>query len=334
MKVTLKDIAADTGYSISTISRVLNGSDKISTKTRKKVFDSAKKLNYPIYNISLNGDNFADTLKVSLILTSFHTGEFYASFFHGINESANKQNIQLSLVSLPCKLEEILKTIKELSRQKEDGLILFAPELTPSDYKKIPDILPDNYPFISNGLIENPVFPSITFDGYSGGFLVAEHFQNQGYESCGLIHGPLDRTEARHRANGFRDYIIQAGNMDLIWEHQGDYTFESGKEAFKAFEETRDKPRAIFASNDAMCHSFIEEALMHGYDVPGDIALAGYDDLPICTRHRPAISSVHTDYQKLGHITLEKLKDLLSNPQQERGILSLIPVSFVKRESS
>lgn len=333
LKVTLKDIAEDTGYSISTVSRVLNGSDKISTKTRREIYQSAKKLKYPVYR-SLNGDTLIDTLNVSLILTRFHIGEFYASFYHGFNVAAQKHNIQLSLTSLRCPFDKALKRIKKLSDSKNDGLIIFAPEFRRSEYQKVYEALPDKYPVVSNGLVENPVFATVTFDGYSGGFLAAEHFRNQGYRTCGIIRGAFDAVEARYRSNGFQDYIFQAPDMELSWDYHGDFTFESGKEAFKNFHKLENKPRAIFASNDAMCHAFMEEALMHNYDIPGDIAIVGYDDLPICGRHRPGISSIHTDYEKLGEVTMEKLKELLSNPRQGKRVLSLVPVTLEKRKSS
>lgn len=333
LKVTLKDIADDTGYSISTVSRVLNGSDKISTKTRRLIYQSAKKLKYPVYR-SINGDTLIDTLNVNLILTRFHVGEFYASFYHGFNAAASKHNIQLSMTSLKCPFERALKRIKDLSNRKNDGLIIFAPEFRRIEYQKLFDALPDKYPVVSNGLIESPVFTTVTFDGYSGGFLAAEHFKKQGYMKCGIIRGAFDAIEARYRSNGFRDFIFQAPDMELSWDYHGDFTFKSGKEAFKDFQQLESKPRAIFASNDAMCHSFMEEALMNGYDVPGDIAMVGYDDLPICKRHRPSISSIHTDYEKLGEVTMEKLKELLSNPKQEKGVMSLVPVELKHRESS
>ena len=83
-----------------------------------------------------------------------------------------------------------------------------------------------------------------------------------------------------------------------------------------------------------MGHGFLEEALKKGYNVPEDLALVGYDDLPICNRHRPSISSVHTDYESLGNVTMEKMKEILANPNQQEGILSLVPVRIEHRESS
>lgn len=333
MKVTLKDIADETGYSISTVSRVLNGSKKISTKARRAIYQSAKRLNYPIYR-TLNGDKIINSLKIFFIVTGFHIGEFYASLFDGMTKAAEKYNAQISLVSIKKPFEETLQTIKDLSNEKYEGMIIFAPEFSQEHYQKILDVLPDNFPVVSNGLIENPVVSTVTFDGYSGGYLAAEHLHKRGYKSCGIIRGPFEKSDARYRSNGFRDYIFQTSDMKLTWEYYGDFTFEAGIKAFKSFQKADANPRAIFASNDVMGHAFLEEALANGYNVPEDLALIGHDDLPICRRHRPTISSIHTDYEKLGLVTMEKMKEILSNPEQQQGVLSLVPVTVASRESS
>lgn len=334
MKVTLKDIAEETGYSISTVSRALNGSDKIGAKTRRAIVHTAKRLNYPIYH-TLNGESNVETLKICLVISQYHVGEFYASFFYGINHAAEDHNIRLALVSLLKPFPDLVDDIRDLTRnQQYDGIILFTPELKKSDYKKLQDELPDQFPVISNGLIENPIFTTISFDAYSGGYLAAEHFSKKEYRTCGVIRGPFRKAEARYRANGFRDYIIQAPEMDIVWEYNGDFTFEAGVKAFNNFKEAEEKPRAIFACSDEMCHGFMEEAMLNSYRIPEDIAMIGFDDLPICKRHRPTISSIHTDYEKLGSVTMEAMREIVSNPKQQKGVLSLVPVDLEVRDSS
>lgn len=333
MKITLKDIAEETGYSISTVSRVLNGSNKISKKARRTIYKSARRLDYPIHR-AVNGERIVGKLKLFLVITGFHVGEFYASMFNGINDAAEKNNIQISMISMRKPFEEILHDIKELSKQHYDGMILFAPEFKRKDYLKIVEELPNDFPIISNALIENPVISTVTFDNYSGGFLAGEHFKKQGYQKCGVIKGPFKKAEARYRSNGFRDYILQNPTMELCWEYQGDFTFKTGTKAFESFLSKEEKPRAIFAANDEMGHAFLERALEYGFQIPDDLALISYDDLPICVRHRPTISSVHTNFEKLGVVTMEKMKELLSNPVQQHGVLSLVPVNLKIRETS
>lgn len=333
MKVTLEDIARDTGYSISTVSRVLNGSEKIGSEARRKILVSANKLNYPIPD-EVAIDALVNPLRLFFIMTNFHQGEFYASFFHGMNLAVEKGNIQLSLLSLQKPFDELLIQIRELSKQKYDGLVLYTPGLTREHYEEIKKALPDNYPVVSNHNIENPVFPTVTFDSYSGGFIAAQHFGERGYSDLGIIEGPFERTGSRNRANGFKDYIRKNAGMNLIWQYTGKHKHESGVEAFGDFEKQKKKPRAIFSCNDVMAHAFMEEAMAKGYRFPDDIAIVGYDDLPLCTRNRPTISSIHTDYERLGTVTVDMIKELLSSPENQEGITTFVPVSLEARESS
>ena len=83
-----------------------------------------------------------------------------------------------------------------------------------------------------------------------------------------------------------------------------------------------------------MCLGFLEHATKNGLDIPNDIAIAGYDDLPICEYVHPSITSVHTDYNILGNKTFNLLKEKINAPYDHSGILSIIPVSLSVRHSS
>lgn len=97
MKTTLEDIAKATGYSISTVSRVLNGLDGTSTNAREQILRSAHKLNYPVWNVG--NDVITDPVDVLLVI-GFEVGEFYASFFDGFNQAAANGKVRLNLTSL------------------------------------------------------------------------------------------------------------------------------------------------------------------------------------------------------------------------------------------
>lgn len=335
MKITLKDIAKDTGFSESTVSRVLNGSSKISTETKEIILESARRLEYfsPKQRKSGASKQF---LNVALIASDFNEGEFYVSFFNGLNQASKKNNIRLSLIGLIDPGEELKNLLKEISLHSYyDAVLLYIPEYTRLDYENLTSNIPNGLPIISNALIENPVFPTVTFDGYSGGYLAARHLEDQSYSSLGLIQGPFRRAESRYRSNGFKDYIQQHGDLDLHWVHDGDFTFESGARAYKEFKQLKQKPRAIFASNDDMANGFMESAKREDVKFPEDVAIVGYDDLPVCRHNQPTISSIRTDYEALGMMTMKLLRELAEMPDHSSGnMLSFISVSLQHRESS
>ncbi len=332
MKVTLKDIAKETGYSISTISRVLSNVGKISTKAREEILQAAQRLNYPSSRIA-GYEIHKKHLNVALI-TDFHEGEFYASYYYGIDRAAANENVQLSLLNVSDPKNNIKKFMGDLLSDKYyDCAILFIPELLRKDYEDLMDVIPDSFPVVSNALIENSIFSTITFDGYSGGHQAARLFYKFGYRKVGIVKGPARKAESRFRYNGFKDYIDGKPDMDLAWEFQGDFEFNSGVQSFHDMVESGSAPDAVFICNDLMATAFVDTALVNNVMVPYDIAVLGYDDLPMCRHNNPTISSVRTDFQQLGFATIQALKNRFSGNGQQHGILSLIPVSIMERES-
>jgi len=331
LKVTLKDIAEDTGYSISTVSRVLNGLDA-NRQTKNKILKSARKLNYPVQNIV--GEVDSDKMLNVLLICGIEIGEFYASFFDGLNNAASREKVRLIVSSLKDDIPKISDITDKIHEEEIDGLIINLPRIQRGHYEKLKKALPSNFPVVSNEILNSQVFATVGFDNYGGGYQVAKHFDNKNYHSCGIIYGPSDKNVSRQRAHGFLDYITYQSNMETVWEYEGDFSFESGLKAFKSFEKSKTKPRAIFACNDNMNHGFIQDAMIKGYQFPDDIAAVGFDDLPICKRHRPQLSSVHTNYEELGAVSIQRLKELMANPNRPASVLSMVPTELRERESS
>ncbi|TVQ73145.1 MAG: LacI family transcriptional regulator [Balneolaceae bacterium] len=333
MKVTLKDIAKETGYSISTVSRVLSDSENISRKTRDEVLSAAKRLNYPFSGFkSINHDG--ENLNMALI-TDFWEGEFYASYFSGYSATALSEKVRLSLLSIADPRNQLNSFLTELIRENYyDGFILFLPDLERNNYQLLLEIIPEHYPVVSNAMIENPVFSTITFDGYSGGHQAANLFYDHGYRNVGIVKGPPEKADGRFRYNGFRDFIYNKKDMYLIWECEGDFTFDSGYRAYDLLKQSGMKPEAVFISNDLMAAGFIENAKSNNVHIPGDIAVLGYDDLPMSRHSKPAISSIRTDFEQLATATLRIIKYQKQQKAFQRGIMSLIPVSISERDST
>ena len=335
MKPTLKDIAESTGLSVSTVSRVLRGKAKRNSANVASIIEAAKHLNYPIYN---DDDLFMsdDSDLFIALIASTDIGEFYSSFFNGFSIAGQNADIQFGLVNIPPSVDHIVDLLHDLSSKRFDAAILFLPMLFEQDYKDILAEAPENFTLISAATVFNPVIDTVSFDSYRGGHLVGKHFHERGYENIGVVIGNANRNESLLRKSGLTDYIQHHSDMDLIWQFEGDYSFESGQDAFDAYVKLAKKPRAIFLVNDNMCFGFMEQARRKGIAIPDDVAIVGYDDLPICAHHYPSISSVHTDYTQMGATAISVIEQKLSNgaPNAHQGIVSMVPVSLSVRESS
>ena len=333
MKVTMKDIAERTGYSISTVSRVLSNSSRISNKAKEEIFQAARKLNYKFSPIT-SSERSAWLQNIALI-TDFHEGEFYSSFFYGFLQATREKNIRLSLLNVYNPHEEMETFIKDIvSEGYFDGIILFVPELTQSEYISILKQIPRDFPIVSNALIDNPKITTITFDGYSGGTQAAQHLDKIGLQKVGIIKGPRSKAESRFRSNGFRDYITNTDHMQIIWEYEGNFEYPSGIKAFENLMATKLHPEGIFVSNDLMATAFIGQAKSKGLKIPEDMAIISYDDLPLCVQNVPTITSINTDFTRLGLYTIQQLEVKLKGGTDGFSALSLIPVELIPREST
>lgn len=122
----------------------------------------------------------------------------------------------------------------------------------------------------------------------------------------------------------------------MTWEFEGEFTYNSGIEAYKDFATLDNPPRAIFGSSDLMSLAFMEEAKRVGLKLPDDIALISYDDLPLCQHTYPNISAIQTNFRELAHATIQALIDQTKTKHngRQQGVLSQIPVNLVKRGTS
>lgn len=334
MKATLKDISDKTGLSISTVSRILRGESKTSSKNVELTIKTAQEINYPLNSRVLNGKyDYKQRLQVALV-TSFYPDEFYSTFFYGFNSATKGFNINLSLYTFNPAEGSLGEFLTELSHNSIDAAVLFLPTLQEQDYRNMLDNIPEDFTLISAAPLFNPVLDTITFDSYRGGYIVAKHFYEKGYHDVGIITGPTNKNESLLRKNGFTDYISQKSDMNLTWIFEGDYTFDAGKNAYEEYSGLAKKPRAVFASNDYMCLGFLEQATKDGLKIPNQIAIAGYDDLPICNYVHPSITSVHTNYEILGQKTFNILKEKMKSESNHSGVLSIIPVTLSIRSST
>jgi DNA-binding LacI/PurR family transcriptional regulator len=333
MKITLKDIAKDTGLSISTVSRALARKGKISSKNEKKIFESAHRLNYPLNNVS-TPVSLRDNIYIALI-TRFHPGEFYASFYEGFDLASKNTNVNFGLFNVANKEKSNIDFIASVKQDLFDAAVIFLPTFSESDYHELIEEVGIEFPMISAAPLATPVMDTVAFDNYRGGHLVAKHFHERGYKKIGIIQGPTSKIEAQLRKNGLTDYC-ETNGLEVIWDYHTNYDLEEGQAAYEHFKSSANKPEAIFASNDALGVGFMQRAIRDGLSIPKDVAIASYDDLPICKYHHPTITSVHADYETLGANILDMLMERLHNeePTPHTGFTKLVPVTLNVRESS
>ena len=327
MRVTLKHIADDTGLSIATVSRALNRQKRNYSTSEEKIYASARKLGYPLF---INADENRQ-LSIALVMKLFE-GEFYASLINGFHEASGSTGSEIIFSYVAKQLDNPVDYIINLSK-KYSGICLFLPSMTNNDYLKIKEEL-GQYPIISLLPSRNPKIDTVCFDSYRGGYMVAKHFQEQGYKKFGYVSGPSKRADALFRKNGFLNHIHEIDDLELVWSFEGDFSSSSGKAAFAEYKNTGLKDVAVFGGNDYSCFGFMKAAIESGYKIPDDFIIAGYDNLSFCETFTPELTSIATDFHELGKKSIRIIENMVAENSDSFGTISMIPVKIKIRTSS
>ena len=327
MRVTLKHIADDTGLSIATVSRALSRQKRNHSTSEEKIYASAQKLGYPLFTNA--GEN--QQVSIALVMKLFD-GEFYASLMNGFYEASESTNSKIVFSYVAKQNDNPVDDIIKLSK-KYSGICLFLPSMTNNDYLKIKEGV-GQYPIISLLPSQNPKIDTVCFDSYRGGYMLAKHFEEQGYKKFGYISGPPKRADALNRKNGFINHIYENDDLELAWSFEGDFSSSSGKAAFAEYKNTDLKDIAIFGGNDHSCFGFMKAAIESGYKIPDDFMIAGYDNLSFCETFTPELTSIATDFHELGKKSIHIIENMAAENSDSFGNISMIPVTIKIRTSS
>jgi DNA-binding LacI/PurR family transcriptional regulator len=327
MRITLKHIANDTGLSIATVSRALSRQKRTHSTSEEKIYSSARKLGYPIFKNP--GEN--QQLSIALVMKLFE-GEFYASLMNGFYKASASTTSEIIFSYDAKHLDDTVNYIINLSK-KYSGICLFLPSMTNNDYLKIKEGV-GQYPIISLLPSKNPKIDTVCFDSYRGGYMLAKHFEEQGYKKFGFISGPSNRADALFRKNGFLNHINESDDLELAWSFEGDFSSALGKAAFADYKNTGLKDIAIFGGNDYSCFGFMKAAIESGYKIPNDFIIAGYDNLSFCETFTPELTSIATDFHALANKSIRIIENMIADNSDSYGNISMIPVRIKIRNST
>ena len=327
MRVTLKHISDDTGLSVATVSRALRRRERRHTPNEEKIYASARKLGYPFF--ANTGEN--EQLSIALVMKLFE-GEFYSSLLNGFYEASEGTDSKIIFSYVAKQNDDLVDDIINLSK-RHNGVCLFLPSMTNNDYLKIKEGV-GQYPIISLLPAKNPKIDTVCFDSYRGGYMLAKHFQEQGYKKFGFIAGPSERADAIFRKNGFLNHIHEFDDLELAWSFEGDFTSSSGKTAFEDFKDTGLNDIAIFGGNDYSCFGFMKAAIESGYKIPDDFIIGGYDNLSFCETFSPELTSITTDFHELGKKSIRTIENMVEENMESVGQISMIPVGIRVRNST
>lgn len=327
MVVTIKDVAREAGVSVATVSRALNGSATVTPETRARIDRAVARLRYVPMSAARSLVT-RRTMAVGALLPDLF-GEFFSELIRGIDLAARAHGLHLLLSSSHGDADEAAVALRAM-QGRVDGLLIMSPHVDAGFLDRhlaagLPAVLMDT-------ALRGKRCARVNLDNRGGARAMTAHLIACGHRSLAFIGGPVANHDARERRRGFEETIAETRGARA--RHlQGDYSEESGYRAGRALLAARRRPDAVFAANDMMAIGCLSAFNAAGLDVPGDIALAGFDDIPIARYMHPPLTTVRVPIARLGHDSLEKLVRQMQSPDTPRADVATIPCEVVVRAS-
>lgn len=328
--VTIRDVARRARVSIATVSRALNNTGKVRPEIRERVLRAARTLRYTPHGGARSLIS-GRTHTVGLLLPDLY-GEYFSELIRGVDRAARRRGLHLLVSSSHGSASEAASAVRALSG-RIDGLLAMVPG---EDAGFIREALPPTLPTVLlNSRTSGAQCPTLLVDDFGGARAMTRHLLERGYRRIAHIRGAEGNLQAEERLRGYRAALKGSGAAPPT-VIEGDFTEEGGRRAGQAIAARSERPDAIFAANDMMAVGCLLALREGGIRVPEDMALAGFDDIPLTRFVSPPLTTVRADIATFGLRALERLAGLMGAgaapsdaPSTER-----LPVEVVVRGSS
>ncbi|MEU9095802.1 LacI family DNA-binding transcriptional regulator [Streptomyces sp. NPDC048428] len=322
----MAEVAALAGVSSQTVSRVANNRENVDANTRERVLSAMQTLGYR--------PNTAARALVTgrfgaLGVISFDVGAHgNARTLGAIADAAREAGFSVNYMGVRAQTEAaVQQAFQHLMLQSVDGIVLVESQMldTPSLH------LPAAMPIVVADGDAGHRYPNVDFDQALGARSAVTHLLDLGHRTVWHVAGPRDSFAARRRAESWRSALDDAGAPapPVLY---GDWTAESGYRAGRKLTE-RPEATAVFAANDQMALGLMRALHEAGRDVPGDVSVAGFDDIAEAAFFQPPLTTVHQDFDLVGRHCVTLLLNQIGGSADGRRRLAVEP-SLVVRSST
>jgi LacI family transcriptional regulator len=297
-EATIRDVAKKARLSVATVSRALNGFENVSEQARVRVAEAVRELSY-VPHAGARSLSLARTNAIGVVLPDLH-GEFFSEIVRGMDREASRRGYFLLLSNLHARAEQAALALRAM-HGRVDGLIVMAPHLSA---EALAAALPSQVPSVLiNTRDGSGVRSAIHLDNAAGVRAVVDHLITLGRKRLIHIAGPQGNIDADERSAAVREACLAHGVEGEVVH--GDFEEESGAEAIVQLLDGGQGFDAVFAANDNMAIGALAALRLRGLRVPEDVAVAGFDDIPLA-RHL-GLTTVRVRIDELGERALARL---------------------------
>lgn len=293
----IRDVARRAGVSVASVSRALNGHTNVHPDTRAKVNAAAKALGY-VPHAGARSLSMARTHAIGVVLPDLH-GEFFSEIVRGMDREADARGYQLLLSNMHADPDMAAHAMRAM-RGRVDGLVVMAPQI---DAAGLDALLPPGLPAVLVHSADGSGRAALRIDSRAGAEAVTRHLLAIGRRRIVHIAGPEGNIDGQERQAGFLAAMAESDATPIVVA--GDFSDEGGAAAVRALLAAGTPFDAVFAANDMMALGALMVLRDGGIDVPGQVALAGFDDVPMA--HYLALTTMRVRMAEIGAKAVARL---------------------------
>ncbi len=330
-RVNIKRVAQEAGVSTQTVSRVINNRPDVSPETRQRIQQVIRRLGYQPDAIARSLVSHR-TRTLGLITTDF-SDYFFTQVIAGAEAEARRQGYFFMLGSTQRNPEDEPVYIRLLTERHVEGILWARPSSSPDD-QHLKALLEEGVPVVTTAYhLPNQTLTVVDVDNVDGAQQATRCLLEQGRRTVAMISGPATWKSAMDRSEGYRRALESAGlpfAPGLVAE--GDWSHASGYRALRELL-ARGKPfAALFAQNDQMAIGAMHALREAGKRVPEDVAVVGYDDIPVAEFCDPPLTTVRQPMCEVGQLATRLLIQTIEQSDSPPAP-KLLKTTLVKRKS-
>ena len=308
-EATIRDVAREAELSVASVSRALNGHKSVRPETRARIVAVADRLGY-VPHAGARSLSMARSNAIGVVLPDLH-GEFFSEIVRGMDREATRLGLQLLLSNMHADPVQAGQALRAM-HGRVDGLLIMCPQMRTEGWAgSMPRGLPAVLLNTPESLMDHP---SMAIDNRAGAAAIARHLIDLGRRHLLHIAGPDHNIDARERREGFEQAVHAFAPDATVTVLPGDFNEETGEAAAEKILRDGLKVDAIFAANDMMAVGCLQALRAGGKRVPEDIAIAGFDDVPIA--RYLALTTARVNIAEIGARAVIRLTEIMNGERE------------------
>lgn len=328
MKMSISEISRISGFSPATVSNALNSKKGVNKETAEKILKVAQECGYQTKSKIMN-IKFVIYKNSGLVVSDT---PFFSSLIAGVESESRNSGYETAIFNLDKSSPDYEKNLGQLMSDSRSAILLLATELSEEEVRvfqkiTVPMVVLDSW-------FENSVFNSVMINNTDSVFHAVQYLIDKGHRKIGYLRGSVRIKNFMYRQQGYERALYINGlkpdpalSFSLLPTMDGAYN-----DMNRLLQQKPELPTAFFADNDIIALGAMKALQNHGYRIPEDISLIGFDDMQFCSISTPALTTIRVFKQEMGQTAVRRLIEMMDTGTQVKTKIQICN-EFIERDS-